>query len=276
MPAATAVRRQVITDALAVLAVLPDPGTGLARLASRVLGDAHALDDGPVQAAVLRALSSLAERKAGTSGAARKRELMGERRSGSRHRLIDRSGARPHPARPGTGGHHAGSQRRGRHTCQAHTRPAAALPGRGASPGRPAAIRRVRLREPERRGNRGRDPRNGFRPADLRRRQAKRRSRPAAARDCSAPGPCSVTTETSTGQGSRSPGHSSAPAQSHGASARPTTAADSTTTAGKRLPPPASPVTTPWDLTLPGMMLDKMAVEEEAVIEDLLADLAHP
>jgi len=75
MPADTAVRRQVITDALAVLAVLPDPGTALARLASRVLGDAHALDDGPVQAAVLRALSWLANPKAGTSGAARKREL---------------------------------------------------------------------------------------------------------------------------------------------------------------------------------------------------------
>jgi uncharacterized protein (TIGR02679 family) len=50
-------RRQVLADALAVLAALPDPGTGLARLATRVLGHAHALDDGPVQAAVLRALA---------------------------------------------------------------------------------------------------------------------------------------------------------------------------------------------------------------------------
>lgn len=50
-------RQQVLADTLAVLAALPDPGTGLARLATRVLGHAHALDDGPVQAAVLRALA---------------------------------------------------------------------------------------------------------------------------------------------------------------------------------------------------------------------------
>lgn len=50
-------RQQVLADTLAVLAVLPDPGTGLARLATRVLGHAHALDDGPVQAAILRALA---------------------------------------------------------------------------------------------------------------------------------------------------------------------------------------------------------------------------
>jgi uncharacterized protein (TIGR02679 family) len=50
-------RQQVLADTLAVLAALPDPGTGLARLATRVLGHAHALDDGPVQATVLRALA---------------------------------------------------------------------------------------------------------------------------------------------------------------------------------------------------------------------------
>jgi hypothetical protein len=75
------VRRQIITDALSVLAVLPDPGTGLARLASRVLGDAHALDEGTVQAAVLRALSGLAGMKPGASGAAHRRKLWEARES---------------------------------------------------------------------------------------------------------------------------------------------------------------------------------------------------
>ena len=43
----------------------------------------------------------------------------------------------------------------------------------------------------------------------------------------------------------------------------------------KKLPPPASPVATPWDPNLAGTMLEhKVAVEEEAVIEDLLADLS--
>jgi uncharacterized protein (TIGR02679 family) len=43
----------------------------------------------------------------------------------------------------------------------------------------------------------------------------------------------------------------------------------------KRLPPPASPVTTPWDPNLADTMLEqKVAVEEEAVIENLLADLS--
>ena len=53
VPADVPVRRQVLLDALAVLATLPDPGTGLAQLASRVLGQAHALDEGPVPATVL-------------------------------------------------------------------------------------------------------------------------------------------------------------------------------------------------------------------------------
>jgi hypothetical protein len=55
LPAEPEVRSQALADALAVLAVLPDPGTGLGRLASRILGSAHALDSGPVPAAVLRA-----------------------------------------------------------------------------------------------------------------------------------------------------------------------------------------------------------------------------
>ena len=44
----------------------------------------------------------------------------------------------------------------------------------------------------------------------------------------------------------------------------------------KKLPPPATAVTTPWDMTLPGTMLEhQIAVEEEAVIEDLLTDLSR-
>lgn len=69
------IRRQVIFDALAVLDSLPDPGTGLARLASRVLGNAHALDDGPVQATVLRALAWLSEIPDSLAGSARRRAL---------------------------------------------------------------------------------------------------------------------------------------------------------------------------------------------------------
>ena len=59
LPASPSARSQVLSDALAVLSSLPDPGTGPARLASRMLGHAHALDDGPVPAAVLRALAWL-------------------------------------------------------------------------------------------------------------------------------------------------------------------------------------------------------------------------
>ena len=68
-------RRQVLADALAVLAVLPDPGTGLARFATRVLGHAHALDDGPVQAAVLRALALRDGQPTAPEGAAGRRML---------------------------------------------------------------------------------------------------------------------------------------------------------------------------------------------------------
>jgi uncharacterized protein (TIGR02679 family) len=57
VPADPQVRRRVLSDVLAVLDTLPHPGTSLAILAGRVLGHAHALDDGPVQAAVLRALA---------------------------------------------------------------------------------------------------------------------------------------------------------------------------------------------------------------------------
>ncbi len=68
-------RRQVLSDVLAVLAALPDPGTGLARLASRILGHAHALDDGPVQAAILRALAWLDDQPGVLGGSARRRML---------------------------------------------------------------------------------------------------------------------------------------------------------------------------------------------------------
>jgi uncharacterized protein (TIGR02679 family) len=44
----------------------------------------------------------------------------------------------------------------------------------------------------------------------------------------------------------------------------------------KKLPPPTRSVITPWDMTLPDVMLQhQIAVEEEAVIEDLLADLVR-
>jgi uncharacterized protein (TIGR02679 family) len=75
LPANSSARRQILSDALAVLAALPDPGTGLARLASRILGHAHALDDGPVQAAVLRALAWLDDEPVASGGSARRRKL---------------------------------------------------------------------------------------------------------------------------------------------------------------------------------------------------------
>ncbi|MDP5184831.1 TIGR02679 family protein [Blastococcus sp. BMG 814] len=74
MPGDPVVRGQVLTDALTVLAALPDPGTGLARLAQRTLGRAHALDGGPVVGAVLRALVRLTGRPV-PEGAAARREL---------------------------------------------------------------------------------------------------------------------------------------------------------------------------------------------------------
>lgn len=75
MPSSPPARRQVLSDALAVLAALPDPGTGLARLATRVLGHAHALDDGPVQAAVLRALAWDDDQPGAPESSARRRAL---------------------------------------------------------------------------------------------------------------------------------------------------------------------------------------------------------
>jgi uncharacterized protein (TIGR02679 family) len=75
LPASPSARSQVLSDVLAVLAALPDPGTGLARLASRILGHAHALDDGPVPAAVLRALAWLYDQPGVPEGSARRRLL---------------------------------------------------------------------------------------------------------------------------------------------------------------------------------------------------------
>jgi uncharacterized protein (TIGR02679 family) len=69
------VRRRVLSDALAVLGTLPHPGTSLAILAGQVLGHAHALDDGPVQATVLRALAWLDDRPDERLGAERRRAL---------------------------------------------------------------------------------------------------------------------------------------------------------------------------------------------------------
>lgn len=60
LPANLAMRRRHLNDVLAVLGALPDPGIARARLANRILGDAHALDAGPVPAAILRGLARLA------------------------------------------------------------------------------------------------------------------------------------------------------------------------------------------------------------------------
>jgi len=75
MPADPQIRRRVLSDVLAVLDTLPHPGTSLAILAGRVLGHAHALDDGPVQAAVLRALAWRDDRPDEHVGAERRRML---------------------------------------------------------------------------------------------------------------------------------------------------------------------------------------------------------
>lgn len=60
LPAEPATRARVLGETLDVLAVLPDAGIGLAQVATRVLGRAHALNAGPVPAAVLRAAGWLA------------------------------------------------------------------------------------------------------------------------------------------------------------------------------------------------------------------------
>ena len=73
LPAEPADRARVLGDALVVLAALPHRGTGLARLAQSVLGRAHALDRGPVAGAVLRGLCWLSgEREVPTAAAARR------------------------------------------------------------------------------------------------------------------------------------------------------------------------------------------------------------
>lgn len=68
-------REQVLSDVLAVLNTLPHSGTSLAILAGHVLGHAHSLDDGPVQASVLRALAWLYDRPEEYVGAERRRML---------------------------------------------------------------------------------------------------------------------------------------------------------------------------------------------------------
>jgi uncharacterized protein (TIGR02679 family) len=75
VPADPQIRRRVLSDVLAVLDRLPHPGTSLAILAGRVLGHAHALDDGPVQATVLRALAWLDDHPDERVGAERRRML---------------------------------------------------------------------------------------------------------------------------------------------------------------------------------------------------------
>ena len=141
-------RQQVLADTLAVLAVLPDPGTGLARLATRVLGHAHALDGGPVQAAILRALAWHDGPPGAPEGSAGRRMLWAGA-GGPGHRLLHRLGPRPHPARQRTGSNHAGCQRSNRPARPAHPRPGTPLPRCRAHPGRPGASHRVRLREPD-------------------------------------------------------------------------------------------------------------------------------
>jgi uncharacterized protein (TIGR02679 family) len=75
LSATATVRHQVMFDALAVLAALPDPGTALARREGGGVGDAHALDHGPVQATVLRALTWLDGRPLANAGSVRRRML---------------------------------------------------------------------------------------------------------------------------------------------------------------------------------------------------------
>jgi uncharacterized protein (TIGR02679 family) len=275
MPADTVVRRQVITDALAVLAVLPDPGTGLARLASHVLGDAHALDDGPVQAAVLRALSWLADRKAGTSGAARKRELWAS--VGVALDTVSSTVLVLGLTLPGRG-------------------PAVTSLAANAEAGIPARLTLGQLRH----------------YLDAEQIPSARRQR--AAHVCENPSVLETVAEA-LGAGSGPlicvEGRPSVAAglllqellsagtmlRYHGdfdwaglaiarsligAGAQPWRLSTSDYRRGlhrngrqKKLPPPASPVTTPWDPSLAGTMLKhQVAVEEEAVINDLLSDLS--
>lgn len=75
LPAEPATRARVLGEALDVLAVLPDEGTGLARVATGVLGYAHALNAGTVPAAVLRAAEWLAGEPATAPSSEMRRRL---------------------------------------------------------------------------------------------------------------------------------------------------------------------------------------------------------
>jgi uncharacterized protein (TIGR02679 family) len=75
LPAEPATRARVLGEALDVLAVLPDEGTGLARVATGVLGYAHALNAGTVPAAVLRAAGWLAGEPATAPSSEMRRRL---------------------------------------------------------------------------------------------------------------------------------------------------------------------------------------------------------
>jgi uncharacterized protein (TIGR02679 family) len=275
LPAEAAARRQVITDALAVLAVLPDSGTVLARLARRVLGDAHALDDGPVSAAVLRALNWLTGQIDGGSGSARKRELWASAGvaldtvsstvlvlglalvgRGPVATTLAANAAAGIPARLTLGQlrHYLDAEQvPGRrppsavHVCEnpSVTETAAEVLGRDCGPlicveGRPSVAASLLLQELLSTGTVLRYH-GDFDWAGL-----------AIARSLISAG--AEPWRLGTPDYCRGLNHSSRQ---------------------KKLPPPASLITTPWDMTLPGAMLKhEIAVEEEAVIEDLLADLS--
>jgi uncharacterized protein (TIGR02679 family) len=280
LPADAGVRRQIITDALSVLAVLPDPGTGLARLASRVLGDAHALDDGPVQAAILRALSGLAGMKPGASGAAHRRKLW------------ESAGVAPDTVSstvlvlglilPGRG-------------------PAVTALAANAEAGLPARLTLGQVRHyldaelvPGARPLSGvyvcENPSVVETAADT----LGPRSGPLICVEGRPSVAAGLLLQELLGVGSVLRYHGDfdwaglAIARSlivAGALPWRLGASDyerglSDNSRQKKLPPPASPVTTPWDRSLAGAMLNRgVAVEEEAVIEDLLSDLSsrqHP
>jgi len=276
LPAEATARRQVVTDALAVLAVLPDPGTVLARLARRVLGDAHALDEGPVQAAILRALKLQAERIDRSSGTSRKREVWAS--AGVALDTVSSTVLTLGLRLPGQG-------------------PVVTTLAANAETGMPARITLGQLRH------------------YLDREQAPGRSEPATVHVCENPSVTETAAETLGPECSPLicvEGRPSVAAslllrhlvsagtvlRYHGDFDWPWLAiARSIISAGaepwrlgaqdycrglrqhgrqKKLPPAARPVITPWDMTLPDVMLQhQIAVEEEAVIEDLLADLTR-
>ena len=75
LPSEPDVRRSALFASLDVLGHLPHPGIGLAQLATQVLGHAHALDSGAVPATVLRGLAWLAEVRDVPAGAEGRRAL---------------------------------------------------------------------------------------------------------------------------------------------------------------------------------------------------------